>query len=791
MKHIEIAAVYNKINYGTVLQAYASQKVLDNLGYSNSIIDTRGLNKVFSMKKKKYFIRHIFEKDMLSSKIGFVIKKIVVKINFHNMKANERTRKNKFDQFIDEYFRLSPGFTNITDLARYTEKNAYAVMAASDQIWLPQHIDSGYFSLQWVPKNVKRFSLASSFGKSIIPYDMTERYISFINKLDSISVREKDGQRIVEDLTSKNAVLLCDPTMMLSMEDWNEILPEERPYGDKYILCYFLGTNKMHRKYAETLREKTGFKIVSLIHMDEYFAYDEKYADEMPFSVGPKEFLQYIKYAEFVLTDSFHGTVFSIIFEKKFVVFNRFSNTNSMSTNGRITTLLEKIGLQNRLVDSINISTAFQNVDYKNIAEIVNNERKKAIRFIIESVGSPQRSANVVEILKNECTACTACLSICPVHCISMKADEEGFLYPAIDERKCINCGLCIKVCPSKRNDRKNIFEQKAYIVQNVDNDIRSKSTSGGAFSAIAGKIIRDGGTVYGASYTGKKLHVAHYGANTLHEITSFMGSKYVQSDLKNSFTEIKHLLEAGKKVCFSGTPCQIEGLLSFLGHKNDNLLLVDIVCRGVPSPRVWEEYVCFQENKYDSNILSASFRDKGAYGYTYSQLSITNQKAKLFLGGVDNNAYLRSFFENINVRPSCYCCKYRSRYRKSDITLWDCLDITDFTDVLDKKGATRVLIHSAAGQKIFNEISDCYRGVSISADSAVENVTEMKTSRLVNSKREQFFASVAESGVSEELLGIFFKDNCKKRIEHFARVLGVKTGLYTAMKKIFNMRKL
>ncbi len=785
MKHIEIAAIYNKINYGTVLQAYASQKILDNLGYSNSIIDTRALNKELNSKKCKYFVMHIFAKDMLLSKAGFVLKKMVIRLNFRDMRHRENARIEMFQQFINEYFRFSPAFGDFTALARYTEKNAHSVMVGSDQIWLPQHIEAGYFSLQWVPKNVKRFSLSSSFGKSIIPNEIKEKYVSFLNELDYISVREKDGQNIVQGMTSKNVELLCDPTMMLAEEQWNEIIPDERPCVDKYIFCYFLGTDKMHRKYAEALRENTGLKIVSLIHMDEYVSYDEKYADEMPFAIGPKEFLQYIKYAEYVLTDSFHGTVFSLIFQKKFVVFNRFSNTNSMSTNGRIATLLEKVGLQNRLASSLDTSIVTQDIDYTAVAEIVNNEREKAIGFIKKSVGEPEIQRNVKNILKHECTACTACFSICPYNCITMETDEEGFAYPIIDEDKCVDCGLCIKTCPSKNNGKKNPFEQKAYIVQNIDDEIRCKSTSGGAFSAIAEKIISDGGVVFGAAYVDGKLHVAHYGAITKKEISLFRSSKYVQSELGNSFIEIKKLLKNGRKVCFSGTPCQIEGLLSFLGQKDENLLLVDVVCRGVPSPKVWEEYVHIQEEKYGSKVFSASFRDKGAYGYTYSQLSIKNEKSKIFLGGVDTNAYLRSFFENINVRPSCYCCKYRSRYRKSDITLWDCLDIVDFTADFDKNGSTRVLIHTPDGLKIFNEISDRFRKVEIPSDIAVENVLEMKKSRLVNSNRELFFRKIGDEGLSEELLNAFFKNNCKRTLEHFVRVLGARTGLYTTIKKI------
>ena len=220
---------------------------------------------------------------------------------------------------------------------------------------------------------------------------------------------------------------------------------------------------------------------------------------------------------------------------------------------------------------------------------------------------------------KSQCCGCTACSSICPKKAIEMKQDEEGFLYPVVDKSKCIDCGLCDRACPIK-NSKEIKKEQHAYIFQNSNDDVRKESTSGGAFTAIAEYVIALGGIVYGAAFD-DNYKVIHIGIDKREELYKFRNSKYVQSEICNCYSEIREILETGRIVCFSGTSCQVEGLKRYLLKDYENLILVDVVCRAVPSPLIWKKYLTLRQRKY-KNISKIMFRDK-YYGYKYSNLSI------------------------------------------------------------------------------------------------------------------------------------------------------------------------
>lgn len=302
---------------------------------------------------------------------------------------------------------------------------------------------------------------------------------------------------------------------------------------------------------------------------------------------------------------------------------------------------------------------------------------------------------------KKECCGCWACYNACPKHCIGMKEDEEGFRYPVVDASLCIDCGLCEKVCPVIHADKTDTpHAQQGFLAQHKDEDIRKESTSGGAFTAIASWIIRQGGIVYGAGYRKGTFIVEHQGVETEKDLSVFRNSKYVQSNIGNTFKEALGHLKAGRWVCFSGTPCQIEGFRSFLrGREYEKLVCVDLVCRGIPSPRILTRYIEAQQALIGGEFTNVLFRDKH-YGYHYSSFSIYNKvKGKDYHKGVDSNAYLRAFFNNLSDRPSCYDCRFKKRYRRSDLTLWDCFPIEKFTKQMDGKGTTRVLVQSEKGK--------------------------------------------------------------------------------------------
>jgi coenzyme F420-reducing hydrogenase beta subunit len=311
---------------------------------------------------------------------------------------------------------------------------------------------------------------------------------------------------------------------------------------------------------------------------------------------------------------------------------------------------------------------------------------------------------------KSLCSGCHSCKNICPKHCIEMKIDEEGFYYPHIDKEECVNCNLCIQHCPIQ-NDMTVKNEPKAYACYNKNDVIRMKSSSGGMFSLFTEYIINNSGVVFGASFDDEFM-VHHIKVDNIQGLEKLRGSKYVQSKIGNTYKEIKQLLNEGRLVYFSGTPCQIDGLVCYLGKEYDNLILQDIVCHGVPSSKLWTKYKKkFNLNKNDK----VSFRNKSTGWSSYS-FSI-EKKNKSYIQLASINEYMRLFLSDLCLRPSCYNCHSKSIHRNSDITLADFWGIDNIDKTMnDNKGTSLVFINSEKGNDLFKSITEStvYKEVNI-----------------------------------------------------------------------------
>ena len=306
---------------------------------------------------------------------------------------------------------------------------------------------------------------------------------------------------------------------------------------------------------------------------------------------------------------------------------------------------------------------------------------------------------------KADCCGCTACASICPKDAITMEPDTLGFKYPKVDLSKCIDCGLCEKVCAFNDNYDKslNLKEPEIYAARHKDIHEIETSRSGAAFIAISDYILENGGIVYGAGYK-DHFRVAHKRATTKEERNEFKGSKYVQSDLGGIFRQVKDDLKQGNTVLFSGTPCQTAGLNSYIGKKlRENLVLVDIVCHGVPSPYVWRDYLTYLEKKYKSKVVRVNFRDKSRIGWS------GHIESYIFDNGIkiESTIYTNLFYQNIMLRQSCGNCHYTNYKRPSDFTIadyWGWEKISSNFNI-DNKGCSLLFVNTGKGQQIFEKI--------------------------------------------------------------------------------------
>lgn len=385
---------------------------------------------------------------------------------------------------------------------------------------------------------------------------------------------------------------------------------------------------------------------------------------------------------------------------------------------------------------------------------------------------------------REKCSGCTACYAACPKQCIEMKADDEGFRYPAVDTEKCIQCGACERVCPILNPAKETPTAQKAFLVQHRDESIRLESSSGGAFTAIASYVISKGGVVFGAAYD-EQFRVRHCYVEKADELWKFRNSKYVQSDMGDCFRQAREFLKDGRWVCFSGTPCQIEGLSRFLGKPYEKLVMVDVVCHGIPSPLIWNKYLEYQRVK-EQRPDNIRFRDK-FYGYKYSTMSLIKGDKNVYHAGSQLDPMLRAFFTNICDRPSCYACPFKKRYRVSDITIWDCFSVYDFDKAMDDdKGTTRVLCHTEMAASIVQEIMDMARCREVEADRLVSGVKEMFESVSMNPKRDVFFHDAARMD-GAELFSKYYPMTARVKIKTAIRKVLLTTGVYGIAKKCLN----
>lgn len=314
----------------------------------------------------------------------------------------------------------------------------------------------------------------------------------------------------------------------------------------------------------------------------------------------------------------------------------------------------------------------------------------------------------MIEIIdKSECCGCHACYSACPKNAIEMIVDENGFKIPKINQNLCINCGKCNRVCPIKNKiDTEN--ESMAYAAYNKDIDTRLNSSSGGIFSLLAEYILSQDGVVFGARFN-EKFEVVHDYITKKEDIPKFQGSKYVQSSIGNSYKDAKKFLKEGKYVLFTGTPCQIAGLLKYLDNSYDKLYTQDFICHGSPAPRVWSQYLKYQKSLNKMDIKRINFRNK-KNGWGAFSMSIDYDKSE-YNKIHDEDCFMKAFLSDLCLRDSCYNCKLKGKNRNSDITLADFWGIDNVLPELNKDdlGISLVIINSSKGKKIFNELKDIF----------------------------------------------------------------------------------
>lgn len=342
---------------------------------------------------------------------------------------------------------------------------------------------------------------------------------------------------------------------------------------------------------------------------------------------------------------------------------------------------------------------------------------------------------------KSTCSGCHACVSACRQNAIEMAADEEGFLYPKIDKSICTNCGACETMCQAIRP----IYKQRtpiAYACWNRDEFIKESSSSGGVFYAVAKWIISQGGVVFGAAFN-DNLELRHISIESVDRIPLMQGSKYLQSVIGDAFKRAKDFLDDGRYVLFTGTPCQIDGLLHYLRKDYERLYTQDIICHGVPSPEVWKKYLEYQTHRFNSTLSKdklPSFRQK-TEGWKRYSVSLNFENDVKYSVYHREDCYMRAFLKNLSLRPSCFECRSKTKSRNSDITLADFWGIENVEpEMFNDKGVSLVLANSDKGKKLFDAVKEDLIFREVDFEAAVSHNTSAFRSAPRPENREAFF---------------------------------------------------
>lgn len=388
-KKIGLAVVTYKDNFGSALQTFATQYSVEKLGFSVECISTSGVQGTIDSRKKKYYLGRVFNKEEFKYLLDSVTSRFRKKMKNAAYTENMAIRHEQYMRFNEQFLHFSEITNSFEELTQLSSKYD-AIIVGSDQLWRPSNIAGGYFTLEFVPQGVKKIAYSTSFGVARLHRSIQKHAKSFLKSFDWISVRENSGKVIVKDMIGRDIPVVCDPTMLLSIDEWNHyVSPEPFIKGD-YIACYIMGDSKQQRDFVRRLKKETGSKVVGLLHGSTYVSGDDEWVDEAPYNVGPFEFINILKHAKYVCTDSFHCSVFSILNNTPFFVFRRDSDNEETSANDRIYTLLSWAGLNNRLLNgNENIDDVLKlPLDYSKVNGRVLERRKDSLEFLTNALKS-------------------------------------------------------------------------------------------------------------------------------------------------------------------------------------------------------------------------------------------------------------------------------------------------------------------------------------------------------------------------------------------------------------------
>lgn len=655
-------------NYGNKLQNYALLSVLKNK-YGDNVYTLQNFDETTKRSLK----------DNLKNKI-----KTIVKFKKEQYYKKRRINFDMFNKKYLNYYRIpliSKNFNQFDDFDSF--------ICGSDQIWNPYYNKNMDLFTAAFSNKGKRISYAASMGLSNLPEELISKYKKSVGGMDYIGVREQEGAELLKKILGRDDISVqVDPTMLLTSNEWNLFAKKpNKKIPNEYILTYFIKNMGEEAKNSiYNYAKENNLKVISLNDSNNINWFD----------ISPNEFVWLIKNAKFVFSDSFHATVFSIIFHKQFHCFERKNKEETNKQESRLYTLLGYFELQDKIGDFNNKQ---ENINWDSIDNTMDKLKQDSLAYLFNAIGNCNKEVFSVYDRKELCCGCGLCAQKCPVNAITMRQDDEGYRYPVIDKNKCINCGKCKEICIYRNPIIENKDSISSYEIQNKNDEIRNISSSGGVFFGLAEKMMNENGNVVSPKFN-NNFELNHEIIKSVENIKEYCGSKYTQSKSDFLFADLKNKLDNGERVLFTGTPCQIQALKKYLGSEYYNLVTQDIICHGCSSEKVLKQYIKFLEGKFKSKVVKVNFRNK-ELGWKDFGIKVTFENNSTLLETHSKNEYFKLFLTNYALRPSCYDCIFRKISNVSDITLGDFWGIKES----DNKGTSLVLINSEKGKNIVESI--------------------------------------------------------------------------------------
>ncbi len=694
---VAILTWFHYHNYGTALQVCALSQKIKEMGHEVDIVNYRPQGQIVAFPTE--------------GMLKYYIDKITNRLKEHGWNTYYgKERETLFDDFYAENLSFTDECVTFSDF-RELNKCYDAFVCGSDQIWAPSRFNPRYY-LDFVENTDKMIAYAPSVGLSTIDdIDIASEMSKLASRFKWISTREKSGSKLLEKLIGDKVETVVDPTLLLRENDWDKFMPlEDSSFEKKYLLAYFLRGNEKYWKKVRGIAQllELELKIIPVFTKD----MDRMGCIKTP--VGPKEFLNLVKNASFVCTDSFHGTAFAINFKRQFLTFERFRKGENNNQNSRIYNILELCELQNRLFSKEYTNAKVrEQINYVDVEKRIEVEREHSLRYLMSALKHTEecketvaRKRNYVGYQNSICCGCTACERVCPVGAVSI-SDKNGFKTAVVDSEACISCGKCVNVCPLYgQATRKKIENSQLYSYKDFDDDILKESSSGGAAYRIAMMYLERGYSVVGCMFDSKEQRAKHVVIHP-HEIEKLpllQGSKYMQSDFTDAIHEI---VEGDSPLVIFGTPCQISAARKVAPAEKD-IIYVDLICHGVPSQLVYAKYLEYLKERYHMNSknLKVFFRDK-LHGWRNIYIRCTNNE-KEYYGHQSKDPYFRIFESGLCYSEACYECRWRAS-SEADVRLGDYWG-NKFEK--DSTGVSMIISFNQTGDNIINCLQE-YGNVS------------------------------------------------------------------------------